>query len=186
MWGVTSLDDEQVIKKLSKKSEKKSTIVVNVLFWGLCAMFMGLFYGLNWCSSWNLFWRIVMSIVIAGGGGFVGAVLLYIILSPLINCSNKNNVKTNKNDAVVSVNENSEVAIADIVTEKTLHNIVLVDASDRKIDVIKVIREYTGLGLIEGKQAMEKGGLIIERVSKEDAEKIVAKLEAAGAIAIIE
>ncbi|MDE7439167.1 MAG: 50S ribosomal protein L7/L12 [Clostridia bacterium] len=70
--------------------------------------------------------------------------------------------------------------------EKTEFNIVLKDAGDKKIDVIKVVRAFTGLGLVEAKQAVEKGGVLKENVAKEEAEKIVADLKAAGATAAME
>jgi large subunit ribosomal protein L7/L12 len=72
------------------------------------------------------------------------------------------------------------------VEEKTEFNIVLKDAGAKKIDVIKVVRAFTGLGLVEAKQAVEKGGVLKENVAKEDAEKIVAELKAAGATAVAE
>lgn len=43
--------------------------------------------------------------------------------------------------------------------EKTEFNVVLKDAGAKKIDVIKVVRAFTGLGLVEAKTAVEKGGL---------------------------
>ena len=67
--------------------------------------------------------------------------------------------------------------------EKTEFNVVLKDAGAKKIDVIKVVRAFTGLGLVEAKQAVEKGGVLKENVAKEEAEKIVADLKAAGATA---
>ena len=70
--------------------------------------------------------------------------------------------------------------------EKTEFNVVLKDAGDKKIDVIKVVRAFTGLGLVEAKQAVEKGGVLKENVAKEEAEKIVADLKAAGATAVLE
>lgn len=60
--------------------------------------------------------------------------------------------------------------------EKTEFNVVLKDAGDKKIDVIKVVRAFTGLGLVEAKQAVEKGGVLKENVAKEEAEKIVLSL----------
>ena len=60
------------------------------------------------------------------------------------------------------------------------------DAGDKKIDVIKVVRAFTGLGLVEAKQAVEKGGVLKENVAKEEAEKIVNDLKAAGATAVLE
>ena len=67
--------------------------------------------------------------------------------------------------------------------EKTEFNVVLKDAGAKKIDVIKVVRAFTGLGLVEAKQAVEKGGVLKENVAKEEAEKILADLKAAGATA---
>ena len=70
--------------------------------------------------------------------------------------------------------------------EKTEFNVVLKDAGAKKIDVIKVVRAFSGLGLVEAKQAVEKGGVLKENVAKEEAEKIVADLKAAGATAVLE
>lgn len=70
--------------------------------------------------------------------------------------------------------------------EKTEFNIVLKDAGAKKIDVIKVVRTFTGLGLVEAKQAVEKGGVLKENVAKEEADKIIADLKAAGATAVAE
>ena len=70
--------------------------------------------------------------------------------------------------------------------EKTEFNVVLKDAGAKKIDVIKVVRAFTGLGLVEAKTAVEKGGVLKENVAKEDAEKILADLKAAGATAVLE
>ena len=70
--------------------------------------------------------------------------------------------------------------------EKTEFNVFLKDAGDKKIDVIKVVRAFTGLGLVEAKQAVEKGGVLKENVAKEEADKIVADLKAAGATAVLE
>ena len=70
--------------------------------------------------------------------------------------------------------------------EKTEFNIVLKDAGAKKIDVIKVVRAFTGLGLVEAKSAVEKGGVLKENVAKEEAEKILADLKAAGATAALE
>ena len=70
--------------------------------------------------------------------------------------------------------------------EKTEFNVVLKDCGAKKIDVIKVVRAFTGLGLVEAKAAVEKGGVLKENVAKEEAEKIVADLKAAGATAAME
>lgn len=65
--------------------------------------------------------------------------------------------------------------------EKTSFNVVLVSAGAQKIGVIKVIREITGLGLGEAKALADNGGDIKKDVKKDEAEKIKADLEAAGA-----
>ncbi|WP_104697451.1 MULTISPECIES: 50S ribosomal protein L7/L12 [unclassified Helicobacter] len=66
--------------------------------------------------------------------------------------------------------------------EKTEFNVVLTDAGANKINVIKVVREITGLGLKEAKEATEATpSTLKEGVSKEDAENFKKKLEEAGA-----
>ena len=65
--------------------------------------------------------------------------------------------------------------------EKSSFNVVLVSAGAQKIGVIKVIREITGLGLGEAKALADNGGEIKKDVKKDEAEKIKADLEAAGA-----
>ena len=66
--------------------------------------------------------------------------------------------------------------------EKTEFNIVLVDAGANKINVIKAVREITGLGLKEAKDATEQTpSTLKEGVNKEDAENFKKKLEEAGA-----
>jgi large subunit ribosomal protein L7/L12 len=67
------------------------------------------------------------------------------------------------------------------VEEKTEFDVVLVNAGDKKVDVIKAVRAITGLGLKEAKDLTESGGVLKEAVSKEDAEKFKKDLEAAGA-----
>lgn len=67
--------------------------------------------------------------------------------------------------------------------EKTEFNIVLKDFGANKIAVIKVVREFTGLGLAEAKKAVESLGVLKEAVPKADAEAAVAKLKEAGATA---
>ena len=59
--------------------------------------------------------------------------------------------------------------------------VVLKDAGASKIAVIKVIREITGLGLVEAKAVADNGGNIKENVSADEAEQIKAQLEEAGA-----
>lgn len=59
--------------------------------------------------------------------------------------------------------------------------VVLKDAGASKIAVIKVIREITGLGLVEAKAVADNGGNIKENVSADEANQIKAQLEEAGA-----
>jgi large subunit ribosomal protein L7/L12 len=66
--------------------------------------------------------------------------------------------------------------------EKTEFDVVLESFGGNKIAVIKVVRAATGLGLKEAKEAVEGApGKIKEGISKEDAEKLKAELEEAGA-----
>ncbi|MGR3735985.1 50S ribosomal protein L7/L12, partial [Pseudophaeobacter sp.] len=65
--------------------------------------------------------------------------------------------------------------------EKTEFDVVLKNAGASKINVIKEVRGITGLGLKEAKTLVEAGGKIKEGVSKDEAEDVKAKLEAAGA-----
>ena len=66
--------------------------------------------------------------------------------------------------------------------EKTEFDVILKAAGDKKINVIKEVRGITGLGLKEAKELVEAGGKAVkEQVSKEEAEEIKGKLEAAGA-----
>ena len=59
--------------------------------------------------------------------------------------------------------------------------VTLTSAGAPKIPVIKVIRDITGLGLKEAKDIADNGGAVKEKISKEEAEEIKAKLEEAGA-----
>ena len=73
-------------------------------------------------------------------------------------------------------------AAAEAAAEKTEFDVVLEGFGDNKIAVIKVVREITGLGLKEAKEAVEGAPKAIqEGVAKDKAEEIKAKLEEAGA-----
>ncbi len=66
--------------------------------------------------------------------------------------------------------------------EKTSFNIFLAAAGDKKIDVIKAVREITGLGLAESKAVVDEAPKMVkEGATKEEAEEAKTKLEAAGA-----
>jgi large subunit ribosomal protein L7/L12 len=68
------------------------------------------------------------------------------------------------------------------VEVKDEFNVMLMAAGDKKINVIKVVRELTGLGLKEAKDLVEAAPKAVkESVPKADAEKMKAKLEAEGA-----
>ena len=70
--------------------------------------------------------------------------------------------------------------------EQTEFDVVLTGIGDKKIQVIKVVREVTSLGLKEAKQVVDNApGPVKEAVSKEEAETIKAKLEEQGAAAEI-
>ena len=66
--------------------------------------------------------------------------------------------------------------------EKTEFDVVLVSAGDKKLNVIKVVRELTGLGLKDAKDLVESAPKTVkEALPKEEAEKIKAQLAEAGA-----
>ena len=84
--------------------------------------------------------------------------------------------------APVAVAGAAAPAAAAAVEEKTEFDVELKSFGAKKLDVIKAVREITGLGLKEAKALVEEAPKVIkEGVSKEDAEKIKAQLEAAGA-----
>jgi large subunit ribosomal protein L7/L12 len=71
---------------------------------------------------------------------------------------------------------------AAVAEEPAEVNVILKAHGDKKIDVIKVVREITGLGLKEAKDLVEAGGKAVkEGISKDEANAIKAKLEAVGA-----
>ena len=77
-------------------------------------------------------------------------------------------------------------AAAPAEEEKTEFNVVLKEVGGNKIAVIKAVREITGLGLVDAKNMVEKGGVVKEAAPKDEAEKMVAKLKEAGATAVME
>jgi len=71
---------------------------------------------------------------------------------------------------------------AEPVEEQTEFDVILTSAGDKKINVIKVVREVTGLGLVEAKALVDGAPKPVkEKVSKEEAAKIKAKLVESGA-----
>ncbi len=74
-------------------------------------------------------------------------------------------------------------AAAEAAEEKTEFDVVIKDAGPKKIDVIKVIRQLTNLGLVEAKNMAETAGSkVLSQVGKEAATDAKSKLEAAGAV----
>ncbi|ABV75788.1 LSU ribosomal protein L12P (L7/L12) [Rickettsia rickettsii] len=73
-------------------------------------------------------------------------------------------------------------AAAEAVAEKTEFEVVLTAAGDKKVEVIKVVKDITGLGLIEAKKLVDEAPKPIKsNVKKAEADEIKGKLEAAGA-----
>ena len=70
--------------------------------------------------------------------------------------------------------------------EKTEFKVVLKEVGANKIGVIKVIKEVTGLGLVESKALAENGKVIKENASKEESDAMLAKFKEAGATAVAE
>jgi large subunit ribosomal protein L7/L12 len=73
-------------------------------------------------------------------------------------------------------------AAAAVVEEQTEFNVMLLAAGEKKVEVIKVVRAITGLGLKEAKDLVDGAPKAVkEGIAKAEAEKIKADLEAAGA-----
>ena len=86
--------------------------------------------------------------------------------------------------AVAGPAAGAAAAAGPVVEEKDEFTVVLGSAGAKKIDVIKVVREITGLGLKEAKDIADAGNKVLkEGVNKKDAEEMKKKLEAAGATA---
>ena len=74
-------------------------------------------------------------------------------------------------------------AAGEAAAEKTSFNVVLTEAGDQKIKVIKVVRDATGLGLKEAKELVDGAPKTVkENVSKEEAEDLKAKFTEVGAV----
>ncbi len=73
-------------------------------------------------------------------------------------------------------------AAAAVVEEQTEFNVMLLESGEKKVNVIKVVRELTGLGLKEAKAVVDSApGIVKEGVSKDEAEAAKKALEEAGA-----
>ena len=86
--------------------------------------------------------------------------------------------------APVAVAGAAAPAAAAAEAEKSEYDVVMTSFGDKKLDVIKVVREITGLGLKDAKDMVENvPSKVKEGVSKSDAEEIQKKLQEAGATA---
>ena len=85
--------------------------------------------------------------------------------------------------AVAAAAPAAGAAAGDAATEKTSFNVVLKEAGDQKIKVIKVVRDATGLGLKEAKELVDGAPKTVkEGVSKDEAEELKAKFSEVGAV----
>ena len=89
--------------------------------------------------------------------------------------------------AVAAVGGAAAGGSAEPVEEKTEFDVVIKDAGAKKIDVIKVIRQLTSLGLVEAKALAEAAGSkVLTGVGKDAAQDAKKKLEEAGAQVVVE
>ena len=88
--------------------------------------------------------------------------------------------------APVAVVAGGAAPAAEAVEEKTEFKVSLKDAGGNKIAVIKAVREFTGLGLVEAKGLVEKLGVIKESATKEEEDKMVAAFKEVGATVVAE
>lgn len=78
-------------------------------------------------------------------------------------------------------------ALAPAAEEKSAFNVILKDGGEQKINVIKVVKEATGLGLKEAKDLVDGAPKTIkEGLKKEEAEELKKKLEEVGAVVSLE
>ena len=75
-------------------------------------------------------------------------------------------------------------AAAPAAEEKTEFKVSIKEIGDKKIDVIKAVREFTTLGLGEAKALVEAKGVIKENATKEEADKMIARFKEAGATVV--
>ena len=77
-------------------------------------------------------------------------------------------------------------AAAPAEEEKTEFKVSIKEIGDKKIEVIKAVREFTTLGFGEAKALVEAKGVIKENATKEEADKIIARFKEAGATVVAE
>ena len=90
------------------------------------------------------------------------------------------------NELVKALEEEFGVSAAAPVEEKTEFKVSIKEIGDKKIEVIKAVREFTSLGLGEAKALVEANGVIKENATKEEADKIIARFKEAGATVVAE
>ena len=85
--------------------------------------------------------------------------------------------------AMVAMPAGSAATAAEPEAEKTEFTVILKETGPKKIEVIKVVRQLTNLGLKDAKEMAETAGAkVLESVGKEQSEDAKSKLEAAGAV----
>jgi large subunit ribosomal protein L7/L12 len=85
--------------------------------------------------------------------------------------------------AMAAMSSGAAAAAPEPVEEKTEFDVVLKEPGPKKIEVIKVIRQLTSLGLVEAKNMAETAGVkVLSAVAKDAATDAKSKLEAAGAV----
>jgi large subunit ribosomal protein L7/L12 len=85
--------------------------------------------------------------------------------------------------AVAAAAPAAAAGAGEAAAEKTSFNVVLKEAGDQKIKVIKVVRDATGLGLKEAKELVDGAPKTVkENVSKDEAEELKAKFTEVGAV----
>ncbi len=89
--------------------------------------------------------------------------------------------------APVAVAAAAAAPAAAAAEEKTEFKVTLKEIGDKKIEVIKAVREFnTALGLGDAKALVESLGVIKENATKEEADKMVARFKEAGATVVVE
>ncbi|MDI6734145.1 MAG: 50S ribosomal protein L7/L12 [Patescibacteria group bacterium] len=108
--------------------------------------------------------------------------LSVIELSELVKAlEEKFGVSTSQMAVAASASGTDSAAVGE---EKTSWNVLLKSGGEQKINVIKIIKEATGLGLKESKDIVDGAPKVVkEGLKKEDAEELKKKLEAVGAVA---
>ena len=95
--------------------------------------------------------------------------------------STKEIIDAVKEMKILEVKELVDALKEEFGVDAATKTVVLKDAGTSKVQVIKLIREITGLGLVEAKGVADNGGNVKENLPAEEANKIKAQLEEAGA-----